>query len=489
MIGTFCSDKGGNPDVTQASMEVGNALARHLRWEIFRDAHFHPAGLWVFQTLLLLEVYEKLFSTRHLHERAHIHHATAITLLRRDIALTERSILESPSRYQDNSAHSRSGVDSPRNDSWEMWIKREATRRVAFAAFMIDVTHAAMFGHSMIMAAHEIRCFLPCDDALWCATSAAEVGRIKSAFQDNGIKPTSFLEGLQKMLKGEEVSTNEFGRGILMCGLLSVSWYMNQRDLQMQSLGVGKEAPSRGKRWENSITRAFEIWKQSCERAASSTAYRALGNGLDSDLVLESRLALYHLAQISRYADLNECQILAGAKLVQGRTISKLDFEGARRRAKTVWAPSSDARTAVFYAIRYLCSVLMPKGANGKAHSAAHEFVPDYTARKSIVPSRCWVLYSAGLVVWSYSFVMDGPANAPSSSSNTLEDHITDMNAFLLRINKIESPDEIIHYRLNACGGMLKILRYMFRQADWELLQEAADLLTTCIKLIRNSGS
>jgi hypothetical protein len=291
------------------------------------------------------------------------------------------------------------------------------------------------------------------------------------------------------MLKGEEVSTNEFGRGILMCGLLSVSWYMNQRDLQMQSLGVGKEAPSRGKRWENSITRAFEIWKQSCERAASSTAYRALGNGLDSDLVLESRLALYHLAQISRYADLNECQILAGAKLVQGRTISKLDFEGARRRAKTVWAPSSDARTAVFYAIRYLCSVLMPKGANGKAHSAAHEFVPDYTARKSIVPSRCWVLYSAGLVVWSYSFVMDGPANAPSSSSNTLEDHITDMNAFLLRINKIESPDEIIHYRLNACGGMLKILRYMFRQADWELLQEAADLLTTCIKLIRNSGS
>lgn len=489
MIGTFCSDKGGNPDVTLASMEVGNILAQHLRWEIFRDAHFHPAGLWVFQALLLLEVYEKLFSTRHLHERAHIHHATAITLLRRDIALTERSILESPSRYQDRFTHSRSGMESPRHDTWDMWITREATRRVAFAAFMIDVTHASMFGHSMIMAAHEIRCFLPCDDALWCATSAAEVGRIKSAFQENDIKPTSFLEGLQRMLKGEETFTNEFGRGILMCGLLSVSWYMNQRDLQIQSLGVDKEASSRGKRWEKSITRAFEIWKLSCERAVSNNTYRLPGNNLDRDLVLESRLALYHLAQISRYADLSECQILAGAKLVQGRVISKPDFEGARRRVKTIWAPSADARTAVFYAIRYLCSVLLPKGVDGKVYSVAHEFVPDYTARKSIIPSRCWVLYSAGLVVWSYSFVTDGPMTTPLSSSNTLEDHIHDMNTFLLRINKIETPDEIIHHRLNGCGGMLKILRYIFRQADWELLQEAADLLTTCIKLIRNSGA
>jgi hypothetical protein len=484
MIGASCSSKGNNPDIIRAGVDMGNILARHLRWEIFRDNHFHPASLWVFQALLLLEVYEKMFSTRYLHERAHIHHATTITLLRRDIALTERSILESPSRYQDNSSYSKSGLESPPNDSWEHWITREATRRVAFAAFMIDATHATMFGHSTIMVTHEIRCLLPCDDALWFATSATEVGRIKSAFQANHIKPISFLEGLQRTLNGQEVPTNDFGKGILMCGLLSVSWYMNQRDLQIKSLGVDPDAPSRGRKWEESITRAFQIWKQSCEKAAVNPSNDMLGNSLDKNLVLESRIALYHLAQISMYADIIECQIFAGAKRVLGRAISKLDFESAQSRIRTLWAPTADARIATLSAIRYLCTALLPKGSADEVYLPDHDFIPDYAARKSIIPSRCWVLYYAGLVVWSYSYAIDGPIAALSPSGTCMKDYINDMNAFLLRVDKIRTLNELVHHRLNGCGGMLKVLRYIFQQADWELLLEAANLLTNCIKLI-----
>jgi hypothetical protein len=349
---------------------------------------------------------------------------------------------------------------------------------------MIDATHATMFGHSTIMVTHEIRCLLPCDDALWFATSATEVGRIKSTLQANHIKPISFLEGLQRILNGQEVQTNDFGKGILMCGLLSVSWYMNQRDLQIKSLGVDTDAPNRGRKWEKSITRAFEIWKQSCKKAAVNTSYDALGYKLDKDLVLESRIALYHLAQISMYADIIECQIFAGAKRVLGRAISKLDFESARRRIKNIWAPTADARVAAFYAARYLCSVLLPKGSDNEVYPPGHDFVPDYAARKSIIPSRCWVLYYAGLVVWCYSYAIDGPMTALAPSGNSLEEYVNDMNAFLLRISRINNPDELVYHRLNGCGGMLKVLRYIFRQADWELLLEASDLLTNCIKLI-----
>ncbi|RFU33983.1 hypothetical protein B7463_g2372, partial [Scytalidium lignicola] len=488
MIGSSCSNKGGNPNIIQTSVDIGNMLARHLRWEIFRDAHFHPASLWVFQALLLLEIYEKMFSTRNLHERAHIHHATTITLLRRDIALTERSILDSPSRYQEKSAYSKSGLESPPNDSWEHWITREATRRVAFAAFMVDATHAAMFGHSTIMVTHEIRCMLPCDDTLWFATSATEVGRIKSALQANHIKPISFLEGLQRILNGQEVPTNDFGENILMCGLLSVSWYMNQRDLQIKSLGIDPEAPSAGRKWGKSIACAFDIWKQSCEKAAASTSNDSLGYKLDKDLVLESRIALYHLAQISMYADIVECQIFAGAKRVLGRAMSKLDFQSARRRIQNIWTPTADARAAVFYSIRYLCTVLLPRGSPREVYPPGHDFVPDYAARKSIIPSRCWVLYSAGLVIWCYSYAVDGPMTALAPSGSLLKDHINDMNAFLLRVDRIASPDELIHHRLNGCGGMLKVLRYIFLQAEWELLREAADLLTNCIELIEKGS-
>ncbi|KAH8812790.1 fungal-specific transcription factor domain-containing protein [Xylogone sp. PMI_703] len=488
MVGASCSNKGGNPDITQASIDIGNMLARHLRWEIFRDAHFHPASLWVFQALLLLEIYEKMFSTRDLHERAHIHHATTITLLRRDIALTERSILDSPSRYQEKSAYSKSGLESPPNDSWEHWITREATRRVAFAAFMIDATHAAMFGHSTIMVTHEIRCMLPCDDALWFATSATEVARIKSALHANHIKPISFLEGLQRILNGQEVPTNDFGKNILMCGLLSVSWYMNQRDLQIKSLGIDPEAPSSGRKWGKSIARAFDIWKQSYKKEAVSTSHDSLGYKLDKDLVLESRIALYHLAQISMYADIVECQIFAGAKRVLGRAISKLDFGSARRRIQDIWAPTTDARAAVFYSIRYLCTVLLPKGSPREVYPPGHDFVPDYAARKSIIPSRCWVLYSAALVVWCFSYAVDGPMTALAPSGTSLKSHINDMNAFLLRVDRIVSPDELIHHRLNGCGGLLKVIRYILLQAEWELLREAAELLTNCIELIEKSS-
>jgi hypothetical protein len=45
------------------------------------------------------------------------------------------------------------------------------------------------------MVAHEMRLPLPCDEGLWSATSAAEVARVQSSLQTNGIKPTMFLDG------------------------------------------------------------------------------------------------------------------------------------------------------------------------------------------------------------------------------------------------------------------------------------------------------
>ena len=100
-IGASCLDKIHGYEVTQAGAELSNFLAWHLRWEIFSDYNFRPpAKLWVFQALLLLELYEKMYSTRALHERAHIHHATTITLMRRGSSLIGRSALDSPPRRQ-----------------------------------------------------------------------------------------------------------------------------------------------------------------------------------------------------------------------------------------------------------------------------------------------------------------------------------------------------------------------------------------------------
>lgn len=83
-LGASCLDKSWALQTTQAGAKLSNFLAWHLRHIILKDPDFSaPTKLWVFQALLLLEVFEKLYSTRKLHERAHVHHATTLNLMRR----------------------------------------------------------------------------------------------------------------------------------------------------------------------------------------------------------------------------------------------------------------------------------------------------------------------------------------------------------------------------------------------------------------------
>lgn len=219
-LGATCLERTHDPEVTTNSAELSFFTAYHIRWEVFKDPEFRPpAKLWTFQTLLLLELFEKMFSTKSLHERAHIHHATTLTVMRRGSSLIGRSATE-VAAAGDDPTRTPPGPDGSINTSgqntpdafWNRWITAEATRRVAFAAFIIDSTHATLFGHSAVMSPHDLRLPLPCDEALWSATSSAEVQRVEASLAANGFKPSSFLEGLKRTLNGQRIRTNTFGR-------------------------------------------------------------------------------------------------------------------------------------------------------------------------------------------------------------------------------------------------------------------------------------
>jgi hypothetical protein len=154
-IGAATLDKIYGTALTDSAADFANFVVWHVRWEIVRDADFRPpAKLWIFQTLLLTEVYEKMYSTRALHERAHIHHDSTLTLMRRGSSLIGRPAFDSPPSVRDDktarSSGSNSTPDTPGSEeTWTRWITNEATRRAAFAAFVIDSIHATMFGHSV----------------------------------------------------------------------------------------------------------------------------------------------------------------------------------------------------------------------------------------------------------------------------------------------------------------------------------------------------
>jgi len=511
-LGASCLNKPHSIHLTQSCSELANFLAWHLRWEVFMDSDFSPpAKLWIFQTLLLLEVYEKMYSTRALHERAHIHHATTLTLMRRGSSLLGRSALDSPPSVRDdkhghsaNSSSHTSGTTTP-DEWWNHWIINEATRRAAFAAFVIDSTHATMFGHSAVMVAHEMRLPLPCDEALWSATSSAEVGRVESSLQNNGIKPTTFLDGLKKTLSGQYVRTNSFGRTILMSGLLSVSWHMNQRDLQIHSLGVTQTLGGRD-RWRGPLTRAFDVWRRDYDEtlAQSPQALQQLSpmpytfsTKLDKENLFESRTVLHHLAHMAMHVDIVDCQILARANRLLGRSITPQDYNSAQRRMKFAWAPSARARDATFYALRFLSQVLIVDEASAHHHQRPTGTVIsstlgghlEYYARDDSLLNRPWVLYFAALIVWSYGYALDGPICGPVPVLETSAQMVADMRRFLERTGSLRAPDDLSSLRgRNECLGMLMVLREMFRTCRWELLHEAANLLTNCVDLLVGSA-
>lgn len=497
VIGASCLDKMYGYDVTQAGAELSNFLAWHLRGELFSDYDFRPpAKLWVFQALLLLELYEKMYSTRALHEGAHIHHATTITLMRRGSSLIGRSALDSPPSVRDDKQglngsrqSSTTGVNTP-DEWWNHWVINEATRRAAFAAFVIDSTHATMFGHSTVMVAHEMRLPLPCDEALWSATNSAEVGRIESSLHAKGVKPISFLEGLKRTLNDKEVRTNSFGRTILMAGLLSVSWHMNQRDLQVSSLGVSQALGGRD-RWRGTLTRAFDSWKKDYDRSLTQNSdtipgpYMYTGRKEDN-IAFQSRIVLHHLAHMAMHVDIVDCQIFARAKRLLGRTVGSQDLNRKQRIMKDSWAPSAHARDATWYALRFLCTVLLPEeSVNPNMEGYINDPPFKYSARDDPLLNRPWVLYCAALIVWCYGIALEGPSRAHVPSSYDFDDQVRDMRAYLRRLGGVRKPDDLkLVSGFNGCTGMLMVLRTVFEKTRWELLHEAANLLNNCIVLL-----
>lgn len=485
-IGAACLDRSYGPKVTQAGAQLSNFLAWNLRWEIFMDVNCRPpAKLWAFQTLLLLELYEKMYSTRELHERAHIHHATTITLMRRGRSLIGKSALDSPpSAREDRSASagsrqsSTSGPAHTHDEWWNTWITNESTRRVAFTAFLIDSIHATMFGHSTVMVAHEMRLPLPCDDQLWKATSGSEVGRIESNHMSNGIKPIPFLEGLKRTLAGQDVHTNPFGRQILMAGLLSVSWHMNQRDLQVSSLGQNMSQALGGRdKWRGTLMRAFDAWRNEFDKSLqnSNMSFDPYSSDRrnDANIVFESRTVLHHLAHMAMHVDIVDCQIFARAKRLLGRAIGSQDLSSAQRRMKDHWAPSARARDATFYAVKFLCSVLLDG--------------PEYCARDDVLLNRPWVLYFAALVVWCYGFAIAGacPGHQVPSSH---DEKYGQMQTYLRQLGSIRTPDDLKFVKnINKTSALLSVLKDAFASTRWELLHEGATLLDNCIQL--NSGA
>lgn len=412
----------------------GDSIITSARWEILTaDEASPPVALWVAQALLLLEFYEKMYSSRRLHERSHIYHSAVLTLLRRGSPFIGRSGSESPPdevpipsaaniRPPSSAAHHTDHQQGDWHAWWTRWAETEAMHRVAFAAFCFDVTHAAMFGHAADMAPHEIRLPLPCDDNLWTAWKPDDVRKYDTDLRMYGVKPIFFLDGLKRALHGQEVQTHSFGRMIIMSGLLSVGWHLNSREKNVTWLDL-KMSSEVHENWRTILLKAFDNWKESFDRAqgalgavqssdpsilpsiSATVARRGCSNG-----PIQSAAVLYHLAHISLHVDIIDCQVYAGVKRVLGRRVTSRDYTNVVSRMKT-WATQPSTRHAILHAFRLLHHVLVqvPESEKNRHCLPGSKHIdlppienPTYSCRIESDPHRPWIMYYSTLSIWAF---------------------------------------------------------------------------------------
>ncbi|KAL7805095.1 fungal-specific transcription factor domain-containing protein [Trichoderma aethiopicum] len=479
-----------------------------VRWEILTsDDSAPPASLWVLQALLLLEFYEKLYSSRKFHERAHIYHPAFLTLLRRGSPLIGRTGSESPPEPESLGPDRQTpnmALDS--RTWWARWAETESMHRVVFAAFMLDVIHAAMFGHAADMAPHEIRLPLPCDDNLWAASSPDVVRQLDANFRMYGVKQVSFLDGLKSALHGKEVKTHSFGRMIIISGLLSVGWHLNHRETHLKWLDIHTPAMETQDSWRKMVLRAFDDWKATFDVAMSdsipsdSPGHRGIPNG-----PINSASVLYHLAHISLHADIVDCQVYAGAKRLLGRKVSSRDYANVIKRM-SAWSGMASTRHAILHAFKLLHRVVVdphPRRRNSPHHHNHHHHnhhhnnnhpehqhqhpAVQYSVRNEPDPHRPWIMYYAVLSIWAFVQALGRPPGKgfPLPTSQLGHSSYARMVEYVSGVAALNELDERASAALHeGLPDLLDVMVDILEEADAELLVEARERLKVCKEML-----
>ncbi|KAK9465561.1 fungal-specific transcription factor domain-containing protein [Lipomyces arxii] len=438
--------------------DLSVAIAEPLRWIILRSPGFHPpTKIWILQSLLLLEIYEKMMSTRGFHERAFIHHGATLQLIRRGTILQDASL-----GYLN---------DTSNNSSWLKWVESESIKRVVFMAFLIDVTHSLLFGHSLLMFPFEIRLSLPCSDEIWNS------GNDKREFLGS-TATYPFLLGLKRMLNQQTVDVDSFGRKVLFGGLISLSIQMSQQALQVSSIGWDSFRDT----WRSTICGAYEFCKD--DFINHGTSERCIITEPSGPLIW----MMYHMASICINSTRYDLHVFCGDNKVLGRSTSANDYLASKRHMFE-WAKTPRASIAAFHSAKALHRVFITGDNSTSTHPSGYLISKDVFVHRPAMIVRCM------LTLWAYVYCRKGPESnilqctvqsRSSWSRKDLECTIVAEGgeAFLKRLNSAASPEELEsmeHTQLIV--GLLKWVISSLSGSKWDLMTEMLKLLDNCVQL------
>jgi hypothetical protein len=150
------------------------------------------------------------------------------------------------------------------NTSWDMWLQREQSKRVAYSAWLLDAMHATHRQTRALLTLEDANMPLPCDDQLWDAKTSAEWQVLMST----KTPCPSLQESLQQIYISKRVPRDrgEFARILMIHGLYHRLWdvsrYYSNPLSSWEPSGERQESTMSGPVWLPSVP-AFSKWQNS----------------------------------------------------------------------------------------------------------------------------------------------------------------------------------------------------------------------------------
>ncbi|KAK6197424.1 fungal-specific transcription factor domain-containing protein [Scheffersomyces amazonensis] len=486
---SLSSCSGTSETLFNNAQKLAEEIAEPLRWLIFSHSDCKPpAKVYIIQSLLLLESFEINNTSRSLHERAFLYHGTKIQILRRSPLLGGDPL--------------RKDVEKPPH-VWKQWIEYESMKRACLMAFYLETVNATVYGHTLILYAYQIKLSLPCEDSIWEFDNSQQK---LDAANYNSLQSPKFLDALRRVLNRENVQTTRFGRSVLLAGLLTILFQMQQRDLQLSFL----EWDSMKESWNETISLAIDVWKvQICSHGCCDT--ESAVNLIEIDhqklpSMLRStdtrcKFSLYHIAQIYMRITHYDYIVYAGAPSRMNVKVTDREYENVEIRVHD-WSHSLNGAISVIHAYLILCEMLLSPSTEDITYIYDPNSDP-FLHRKNII-------ISAVLVIFAYNFSREGPESNIFDQCGDYYPDIEDGYSYLRRIRKelsksnagsFNGMEEIsikpseYHAKIRAHAntlssiknknhivGLLKLFYKSFKTSKWELGIEYSYLLKNCIE-------
>ncbi|KAG0149829.1 hypothetical protein CROQUDRAFT_104773 [Cronartium quercuum f. sp. fusiforme G11] len=445
-LGAYFTDSEGH--------ELATVLYEDIRKRVISSPEFKPrASLDIIQVTLLVILYGKLCSTRTHHEMAHIFWGSTLTMYRRSALFSPRSSPVPPELKHNLEAQ------------WKAWIEDESSKRAAYAAFLIDVQHAAIFRHAPTLSAFHIQHVLPADEEEWMAPDANAWERVRTG-RPNAGQGTLFMSALKaSLLPGMAPPyLNPFSRVVILHGLISIAFDLQWRDVFM----IGLAASDSGVRdWRSTISTAFNSWKiclDSCLMSSEQPAHQ----------LLTASISIYALAHIVLSIDVHELQIFAGAQKTLGLTVAQQVIQSTKDRVHK-WARSKDGRASAWHAAHFLRSSLEHLDQASEMLHCLH-----YT----------WACYISVLAVVAYGTALGCEADRELLEKDMEGSSLSGAMKYL-NVMCTNEPESLLGVRMNGISvvGLIEMIYQVIKSSRWEIALEGAKILDGLIKSKSRAGS